>query len=137
APVVEDGRLEDDAVVPVEPRPPRRLAVDRDLSRARLDDVADDAEECRLAATGGPDKCYELALSDLEVDVLQRGHGTSRENLRGASDGDDRFRAHVPGPLRRRPRSVSALIRGAPAPAERRASRRVRPRGRTRCRARP
>ena len=40
APVVEDGRLEHDPVVAVEPRPAGRLPVHGDVARRRLDDVA-------------------------------------------------------------------------------------------------
>ena len=50
APVEEDSVLEDDAVVTVEPRLVRALAVDDDVPARRLDQVADDPEECRLAA---------------------------------------------------------------------------------------
>ena len=95
APVVEHRRLEDDAVVAIEPRPPRGLAVHRDLAAGGLDDVADDAQERRLPAPGRPDQGDELALADLEVDALQRRHLPLGEDLRDALEGDDRFGAHT------------------------------------------
>ena len=52
APVEEDGVLEDDPVVAVEAGLARGLAVDDDVPDGRLDQVADDAQQRRLAAAG-------------------------------------------------------------------------------------
>src|SRR5262249_5295457 len=78
-----------------EPRPLRGLAVDGDRARARLDDVADDPEQGRLAAAGRADQRDELALTDLQVDVLQRDDAAAAERLRDALDRDDRVNAHA------------------------------------------
>ena len=86
APVVEDGRLEDDPVVAVEPRLAGRLAVDRDVARRRLDDVADDAQQRRLPAARRSDQRDELATLDLEVDALERRDTALAEDLRDAAD---------------------------------------------------
>src|SRR4029079_2380912 len=67
---------------------PGGLAVDGDPAAGRLDQVADDAQERRLAAPGRPDQRDELALLDLEVDVLERD-GAALELLRDAVDRDD------------------------------------------------
>src|ERR671910_510098 len=71
-PVVEDGVLEDHAVVAVEPRLVGRLAVDDDPALGRLDEVADNAEERGLAASRGPDERDELSRLHLEVDPPER-----------------------------------------------------------------
>ena len=91
SPVVEHRRLEDDAVVAVEPRAMRRLPVDEDLARRRLDEVADDAQERRLPAAGRADERDELAAAHLEVDVLERGDAALPERLRDPARGDDRL----------------------------------------------
>src|SRR6476620_9239310 len=88
APVVEHRVLEHDPVVVVAARLPRGLAVDGDGATRRLDQVADDAQEGRLAASGRPDQGDELALLDLEVDVLERDRA-ALELLRDAVDRDD------------------------------------------------
>ena len=79
APVEEHGVLEDDAVVVVgarlaapacrSPRPCPRSARQ----------VADQAQQRRLAAAGRPDQRHELARRDLEVDPLERGDVAPRE----------------------------------------------------------
>ena len=73
APVEEHGVLEDDPVVAVEPRLRRGLAVDGDDAARRRHQVADHAQQRRLAAAGRPDQRDELAGPDVEVDVLERG----------------------------------------------------------------
>ncbi len=50
----------------------RGLPLTRHVPVRRLDQVADDAQERRLAAAGRADQRDELARLDLEVDVLQR-----------------------------------------------------------------
>ena len=72
APVVENGVLEDDAVVAVDPCLTSGLAVDERRSRGRLDQVADDPQERRFATARGADQGDELALFDLQFDRLQR-----------------------------------------------------------------
>ena len=72
APVEEHRVLEDDPVVAVEPRLVRALAVHDHVAGARLDQVADDPEERRLAAARRADQRDELARPDLELDVLER-----------------------------------------------------------------
>ena len=84
APVVEDGRLEHDSVVAVEPCLAGRLAVDGDVALGGLDDVADDAKQCRLSASRRSDQRDELAASDLQIDALERCHTTLAEDLREA-----------------------------------------------------
>jgi hypothetical protein len=54
APVVEHGVLEDDSVVAVDTCPARGLAVHHDASAARLDQVADDAEQVDFPHPDGP-----------------------------------------------------------------------------------
>src|SRR5205823_1710316 len=44
----------------------------RDRATARVDDAADDADQRRLAGAVGPKQREDLALSDLQADVLQR-----------------------------------------------------------------
>ena len=90
-PVEQHGVLEDDPVVAVDARLRRRLAVDRDRAGGRLDEVADHAEERRLAAPGRADQRDELAGLDLEVDLLERGDVAARERLRDVLDLDDRL----------------------------------------------
>src|SRR5215213_3580437 len=82
APVVEDGVLEDDPVVAVEPRPVRLLAVDEHVALGRADQVADDPEERRLAAARGADQGDELTRLDVEVDPVEREHVAPLEALR-------------------------------------------------------
>ena len=91
APVVQHRVLEHDAVVVVEPCPMRRLPVHEHRPRARLDEVADDAQQRRLAAAGGADQGDELAGPDLEVDVEESGRAGA-EGLR-----EPRHRDHVRG----------------------------------------
>src|SRR5581483_11515174 len=54
-----------------------------------LDEVADHAQERRLAAAGRPDQRDELARLDLEVDPLERGRRAAREPLRHALERHD------------------------------------------------
>src|SRR5579862_1403835 len=89
APVEEHGVLEDHPVVTVEACLVRGLPVDRDSACGRLDQVADQAEKRRLAATRRTDERDELPGFELEVDVLQRGHVAALERLRDAGDRDD------------------------------------------------
>ena len=87
-PVVEDRVLEDDSVVVVEAGLVRRLPVHEQRPRARLDQVADDAEERRLAAARRADERDELPRRDLEIDVLERRHAGAK-GLREPLDRDD------------------------------------------------
>src|SRR5918993_65991 len=96
APVVEHGVLEDDPVVAVESGPVRRLPVDEHLALARLDQVADDPQQRRLAASRGPDQGDELARLDVEVDPVEREHVAALEALREGGDRDGGgIRAHA------------------------------------------
>src|SRR4051794_31357532 len=88
APVVEHSVLEDDPEVVVASRLTRGLTVHRDRAVRRLDEIADDAQERRLAAARGPDERDELSLLDLEVDVLERDR-PALELLRDALDVND------------------------------------------------
>ena len=87
-PVVEHGVLEDDPVVAVEPRLVRGLAVDERPRRRGLDQVADDAQQRRLAAARRADQRDELARADVEVDVLERDDPAALELLRHALERD-------------------------------------------------
>ena len=71
-PVEQDRRLEDHPVVAVPAGPLGRLAVDDDLAAGRLGQVADDAQQRRLAAAGRADQRDELARRDRQVDALER-----------------------------------------------------------------
>ena len=92
--------------VAIEPRSMRGLAVDEDLPCRRRDEVADDAQERRLATARGPDQRDELAPPDLEVDLLERGHAAFAEGLRHALGGDDEV-AHTSTSGARRTTSFS------------------------------
>ena len=89
APVVEDGVLEDDAVVAVEARLTGGLAVHHHVPGRGLDEVADDAQQRRLAASRRPDERDELARPDIEVDPLQGDDPAACELLADAAQGDD------------------------------------------------
>src|SRR4029079_2122371 len=104
APLVEHRVLENDPVVVVATRFPRRLAVDSRAPGRRRDQVADDAQQRRLAAAGRPDQRDELARVDLEVDVLQR----DRAALELLRDALDRDRCHATCSGARRTTSFSA-----------------------------
>ena len=58
----------------------------------RLDEVADEPEQRRLAAAGRPDERDELALADGQVDRFERGDGrvAGPNTLLDARDLDDR-----------------------------------------------
>src|SRR5581483_2467562 len=73
----------------------RRLPVHRHRAAGRRDQVADHAQQRRLATAGGADQRHELARPQLEVDVLQGGDVAARERLRHAVDAHDRLSAHV------------------------------------------
>jgi hypothetical protein len=93
APVVEDGVLEDDPVVAVAPGLVGRLAVHDHVSAGRLDQVADDPQQRRLAAAGRADERDELLRPHLEVDPFQRDHVSALEDLRDVAERDDRLLA--------------------------------------------
>src|SRR5207253_1298293 len=116
APIKEDRRLEDHAVVAVEPRAVRRLAVHLDRSCAWLGEIADEPQERGFAASRRTDERDECAPRDLEVDVLQGGClvGAGAEDLIDATDAHDRI-AHVSDGATR-PRSSSARGSGERRP---------------------
>src|SRR6185312_7141144 len=70
---VEPGKdpvlLEDEDVARVGLR--HDLVLDADLAGRRLEETAGDVQQGRLAASRGADDADELAVEDLEVDVLQ------------------------------------------------------------------
>ena len=88
APVVEDGILEDDAVVAVDARASRGLAVDDDVARGGLDQVAHDPQKRGFATTGRTDERNELARLDRQLDALESVRSPG-ECLRDAADIDD------------------------------------------------
>src|SRR5207237_9117409 len=84
------------------------LAVHYDLALAGRDEVADDAQERRLAAAGRPDQRDGLARVDLDVDPGERGRAAV-EALRDARDLDrGRLLAHATFSGARRTTSRSA-----------------------------
>ena len=89
APLEQHRVLEDHAVVVVGACPRRRLAVDRGGPARRLDQVADDPEQRRLAAAGRTDQRDELPRLDRQVDVLEGCDVAALEPLRQALDLDD------------------------------------------------
>ena len=118
APVEEHGRLEDDPVVAVDAGLVRRLPVHGDPPGRRLDEVADDPQQRRLAAARRPDQRDELARLD------------RRGRCPAARPCCPRGNVFVDAGAARRRR----VMRRAPARAARSASRRARRRGRRRCR---
>src|SRR5262249_43383851 len=110
---------EDDPVVAVEARLVSGLAVHRHASGRGLDEVADDAEECRLAAAAGADQRDELALLDRQVDALQRDGLALGELLRDAGELDDRLDAHAYCSGARRTTSFSASTTATKKPIPR------------------
>jgi hypothetical protein len=62
------------------------LPLDANLPLARIDETVDRAQQRRLAAAAGADDRDDLALADLEVDVLE--HAQRAELLRDAVDLD-------------------------------------------------
>src|SRR6476469_4229019 len=115
APVVENGVLEDDAVVTIDPRLTGGLAVYERRSRGRLDQVADDSQERRLAAARRSDQGDELALFDLQVDRLQRCCGP--ELLGDLFDLDDAHQATCSGARRTTSFSASKTTRKKEIPS--------------------
>src|SRR6266508_6854520 len=93
--VCSSDLLEDDAVVAVETGAARRLPVHRHVAGRRLDDVADDAQQGRLAAARGADQRHEVAARDVELDVLQGCHARAPEGLREIADRDDGLGVHA------------------------------------------
>src|SRR5215472_5470321 len=58
------------------------MTVDHDRSRGRPDQCAQNLQQCRLAAAGGPEDHQDLAAFDRERDSVQRSHtGTGRTVL--------------------------------------------------------
>ena len=72
APVEQAGLLERHAVLLVDARLVRALAVDRDRPGRRRDQIGDQSEQRRLAATRRSDQRHELAGLHGEVDVDER-----------------------------------------------------------------
>ena len=88
----------------------RALAVDEHLALARLDQVADDPQQRRLAAAGRSDQGDELARLDVEVDPVEREHVAALEALREPGDRDGGgFGAHATCSGARRTSSRSAI----------------------------
>ena len=83
----------------------RALAVHLDGAGRRLDQIADQAQQRRLAAAGRADQRDELGRLDLQVDLLDCGDVPFREGLRQAVDRDD---AHTRFDGARRTMSFSA-----------------------------
>ena len=85
-----------------------RLAVHDHLAGRRLDQVADDPEERRLAAAGRADQRDELSGLDLEVDRIEREHLAADERAREAAQRDGRRVRHAKCSGARRTTSFSA-----------------------------
>ena len=62
------------------------LAVEPDLAGARLLQPGDDAQQRRLAAAGRADEDDELAVRDVEVDVVE--HLDRAEGFRDAAEAE-------------------------------------------------
>src|SRR5574340_573855 len=90
--------LEDRVDVALEGREPGDvLALELDQAAARLLEAADHTEGRGLAAAGGPQQGEELAVEDLEGDVVD-GHDVGSESL-GHVDEADIDGGHGPGSL--------------------------------------
>ena len=105
--------LEDHADVPPVRRRPRQVdAVDDDRAGGRLVEPCDEPQRRRLAAAGRAEQRDELALLELEVDAVERGHGA--EDAAQAPQLEEAHR-RPPGsgeirPERPRPTTSSASI---------------------------
>jgi hypothetical protein len=64
------------------------MAADGDASLAQIGDAADDADQRGLAGAVGAEQGEDLALVDVEIDVLQRLEAGAI-GLRQIGDGDD------------------------------------------------
>ncbi|MNJ62054.1 hypothetical protein D3C77_578750 [compost metagenome] len=64
------------------------VAIDQHPSATRIDDAADDADQRGLAGTIGPQQGEDLALADLQVDLLER-RVTGGIGLGESFDGND------------------------------------------------
>jgi len=73
--VGEEGVVLEDGidVAPIGGQPGDVLALELDQTGCWLLEAADHAERCRLAATGRSEKAEELAVANLEVDVIDGG----------------------------------------------------------------
>src|SRR5262249_27502882 len=88
--------LEDDAAVGTGTAD--RRPVEQDAPRLRRQEAANQVQQCRLAATGGPEQSEELAGTHLERDVLQRQHRpTFRRPIEGVDPLDDELLSAVAG----------------------------------------
>jgi hypothetical protein len=85
---VERVALEDHRDVALPRCELRHVAVaDQDGARGRLFEAGDDPKQRRLAAPGRADEHHELAVLDLQLDVVDRDHATA-ELLRHVSERD-------------------------------------------------
>src|SRR5262249_31361576 len=87
---IERVGLEDHADVAILRLFPRDVpAVDEDLSIGHIDQACDAVEQCRLAAAGRTEQHQELAIHDVEVEMLEDGdaaEGQRKMAGRGAGD---------------------------------------------------
>jgi hypothetical protein len=72
APVVEDGVLEHDAVLPLEVHVRGQAVTYVNRAGRGFYEVSDDAQQRRLATAARPQQGYELALPDFEADARNR-----------------------------------------------------------------
>src|SRR5262249_19467056 len=107
SPLVEDRRLEHDAVVAVETRLTRRLAVHTHRARRGLDQVPHDAQERGFPASQRADDRDELPGVDRQRHLAERlgEAGVARERSADTSGLDD-HRAHQIAGAAARPRTT-------------------------------
>jgi len=106
APGEQRGILEHEADVAVAARRLGRPAEHGDRAGRWRHQIGDHAQQCRLAATGGPEQREEAAVGHAQTDVVERvdGAAVGRETNRDAVAHHSRRRG-----LRRRPGMVQIL----------------------------
>ena len=89
------------------------LAIERDGARRRPIEPADQVEQRRFARTGRPDDRHQLALGNVEVDVLERGDAPASFEMFGdvVERLNEGVRSHVYGRESWRPSYSSMRVR--------------------------